>query len=409
MTDSSSINISQRRAFESSRIERAPRAENESPLLNSADSVSLGESGKNREIIDARALHSTFRSEKTNLKEGVRLDTGKSESVSTPSEDLVNRGSGVGYDECFLGEGMKVSLPSVVGEAEKQVLTIPGTDEKVRHYTHFSIVMNKERKLAFFTASNIDGPSLRTDIKRGKWEIDEVIGAENQLGNSVYSDNSLDKGHMVRRRDVVWGSKGEASRANQDTFYYTNAVPQHGSLNQHKWLELEDWLLQRADQQKKRLTVFTGPVLADSDIKYRGEKIPEDFWKIVVLERESDHKLTACAFMMSQRQYLRNVDGNKKPKGGGGESDSGGFVNTSQVAPYQVTLAEIEKLTSLDFSDLKEVDAYALFQEEQAKVGRHESSRGASPYLTNLDSSIAEEMLPELFRRYINSPDDIIL
>ncbi|MGV8124557.1 MAG: DNA/RNA non-specific endonuclease [Candidatus Xenobiia bacterium LiM19] len=409
MTDSSSINISQPRAFDRSRPERAPRPENESPLSNSTDSVSLGESRESSEKFDARTLHSTLRSEKADLKEGVRLDTGKSESAGSSTEVQANRGTGVGYDESFLGEGMRVPLPSVTGEAAEKVLTIPGTGEKVRHYTHFSIVMNKERKLAFFTASNIDGPSLRDDIKRGKWEIDEVIGAENQTGNSVYSGNSLDKGHMVRRRDVVWGSKGEASKANQETFYYTNAVPQHGELNQKKWLDLENWLLQRADQQKKRLTVFTGPVLSDGDVKYRGEKIPEDFWKIIVLERESDHKLTACAFMMSQKQFLRNVEGNKKPKGGGGESDSGDNVNTSQVAPYQVTLAEIEKLTSLDFSDLKEVDAYALFQEEQAKAGRHENSRGASPYLTSLDSSITEEIVPELFRRYINAPEDIVV
>ncbi len=376
--------------------------------MNFTDSVSLGESRDGRESFNTRSLHSQFRGEKADLKEGVRLDTGSTESASSSTEGQVKRGAGVGYNECFLGEGMKVPLPSVIGDAKEKVLTIPGTGEKVRHYTHFSIVMNKERKLAFFTASNLDGPSLRDDIKRGKWEIDEVIGAENQLGNSVYSGNSLDKGHMVRRRDVVWGSKGEASKANSETFYYTNAVPQHGDLNQNKWLDLENWLLQRADQQKKRLTIFTGPVLADSDIKYRGEKIPEDFWKIIVLERESDHKLAACAFMMTQREYLRNVEGNKKPRNGGG-SDDGENVNTSQIAPYQVTLAEIEKLTSIDFSDLKEVDAYALFQEEQAKTRKHESSRGASPYLTSLDSSITEEIVPELFRRYINAPADIII
>jgi len=408
VTDSSSINFSQSRTYDSGRLSRAPKTENVSLYPASTDTVSLGESRKGAGEFDAGKLHSAMRSEKDDLKAGVRLDTGRSESVGSSSEDRVGKGAGVGYDESFLGEGMNVPLPSVVGDAKENVLTIPGTGEKVRHYTHFSIVMNKERKLAFFTANNIDGSSLRDDIKRGKWEIDEVIGAENQLGNSVYSGNSLDKGHMVRRRDVVWGSKDEASKANQETFYYANAVPQHGALNQNKWHDLENWLLQRADQQKKRLTVFTGPVLADDDVKYRGEKIPGDFWKIIVLERESDHKLAACAFMMSQKEYLRNMEGKNRHNNQGG-SESNQFVQTSQVAPYQVTLDEIEKLTSIDFGDLKEVDAYALFQEEQAKARRSENSRGASPYLTSLDSSISEEMFPELFRRYINSPEDIVV
>jgi DNA/RNA endonuclease G (NUC1) len=329
----------------------------------------------------------------------------RTESVAETREDYGAKAQVQGYDENFLGAGMTVPLPKPTGKAAEQVLTF-GNGETVRKYTHHSIIMNKERKMCMVTADNIDGPSLRMDIDRAKWQIDPVIGAENQLGEEIYKNNVLDKGHMVRRRDVVWGDKDTAAKANMETFYYPNACPQHARLNQEKWNDLENWLLQRADKEKQRLSVFTGPVFADNDMNYRGEKIPGQFYKIVVLERESDHQVAAAAFMMSQEDLLRNVDKQKQPSGG--EHDRGETVPTEAVAPFQVTIDQIEKLTNLDFGGLKGVDAYALFQEGQ-KSQEAQQAKGTSPYSTYLADNISINDLPDLFPRYINSAQDIII
>ncbi|MFF3249309.1 DNA/RNA non-specific endonuclease [Streptomyces sp. NPDC002870] len=47
-----------------------------------------------------------------------------------------------------------------------------------------------------------------------------------RTGHPVYKNNPLDKGHLVRRLDPVWGTGREAETANSDTFHCTNAAPQ---------------------------------------------------------------------------------------------------------------------------------------------------------------------------------------
>jgi endonuclease G len=66
---------------------------------------------------------------------------------------------------------------------------------------------------------------------------------------AVYRDNDLDRGHLVRRLDPAWGaSDAEARAANDDTFHFTNASPQHREFNagQTLWAGLEDYLLSQA-------------------------------------------------------------------------------------------------------------------------------------------------------------------
>ncbi|MDQ7821250.1 MAG: DNA/RNA non-specific endonuclease [Candidatus Eremiobacteraeota bacterium] len=400
MTDSSAIGRTGAGPYYPSSREAGRRDDNEKGSVTPQDTVTLGKDpGASVKQSD---IHRAFESA---IERGPATESKNTEkSSSTEDAEALYHAFPVegGYEESFLGGDKKVPFPKMTDDTAETVLHFGREGETVRNYTHFSIVMNKDRKMALFTANNLDGKSLRDDIKRGKWEIDEIIGAENQLGDYIYSGNNLDRGHMVRRRDVVWGDRQEATRANNDTFFFPNAVPQHGSLNQNNWHDLENWLLQRADQQEKRLSVFTGPVFSSDDISYRGSQLPGEFWKIVILERESDHKLAAAAFMMSQKELIQHINNKKTPQGrGGGESQD--MVDTSAVAPYQVTIDTIEKATGLDFGDLKDIDAYALFQEEQ---GRRAGSRPAAA--TYLESDAAA-LLPELSRHFIASPGDIII
>ncbi len=55
-----------------------------------------------------------------------------------------------------------------------------------------------------------------------------VLIKKYQCGDELYIDNDLDRGHLVRRRDPVWGNSAE--EANKDTFYFTNASPQHKKI-----------------------------------------------------------------------------------------------------------------------------------------------------------------------------------
>lgn len=102
-----------------------------------------------------------------------------------------------------------------------------------------------------------------------------------QMLEAVYASNSLDRGHLARRSDLLWGTRGEATQANEDSFFFTNIAPQRDTFNQSGaagvWGRLEDALLGSAKADRQRVSVLAGPVLADGDVAYRGTLIPSSF------------------------------------------------------------------------------------------------------------------------------------
>ena len=129
--------------------------------------------------------------------------------------------------------------------------------------------MHRTRALALLTGVNVDGARLRVPERTGdRWFLDPRLPVSEQTGEAVYRDNPLDRGHLVRRRDPAWGdTDAQAKAANDDTFHYTNAAPQHHLFNAGRtlWVGLEDYVLQNAETQDLQISVFTGPVLAPDD------------------------------------------------------------------------------------------------------------------------------------------------
>jgi endonuclease G len=85
-------------------------------------------------------------------------------------------------------------------------------DETVLKYMHFSVIMNQQRRLAFVSAVNIDG-ARRVDINRDEgdsaFRTDERMASELQCANWLYKNNDLDRGHLTRRQDPLWGTEEE--------------------------------------------------------------------------------------------------------------------------------------------------------------------------------------------------------
>lgn len=270
----------------------------------------------------------------------------------TPVGELAGR---TGFSEAFLGTGpLKVALPTLSpGLAKLAVTAAPkarGTARFLLPYLHFSVATHAERRMALFTAVNIDGAQARK-VKRKEdvWSFDPRLTEGNQVGNALYAGNDLDRGHLVRRLDPVWGSEAEAATAEKDTFFYTNSTPQHSRFNQHLWLALEDYLLDHADTLDFRASVFTGPVFDDDDKAYRGVLLPQAFWKVAVMVHAERKQLTATAYIVSQADLLTNIE----------------FV-FGEFKTYQVPIRRIEALTGLRFGRLKDVDP--LGKQEAASV-----------------------------------------
>lgn len=218
-------------------------------------------------------------------------------------------------------------------------------------YTHFSVSIDPERRLAAITAVNIDGALLREVARSDDWRLDERLPATSQTGPELYAGNDLDRGHLVRRRDPVWGEPAVAAQANSDTFHYTVCAPQTATLNQSKtlWLGLEDYLLDHARQYGQRLTVFTGCLFAADDPVYRGIAIPRRFFKIGCWKHDSG--LAATGYVLDQTPSLDDI---VAPPARAGTS-------APPLGPYRtfgVPIVDIAAATALPMPDLIAADRY---------------------------------------------------
>ncbi len=241
----------------------------------------------------------------------------------------------LGYDPAFLAE--EVPLPR--GEDPALVRL---------DYTHFSVGQHTGRRLAAWTAVNIDGARL-VDVPRGDdWHLDERLPAQQQAGPELYARNDLDRGHLVRRRDPVWGDPATARAANRDTFAYTNAAPQAARFNQslELWLGLEDYLLGTVEAAATRVSVLTGCVLDAADQHYRGVQVPRRFWKVATWTDAS--RLHSTGYLLDQSPQLEDLD-----LRGLRESDEpllGAFRT------FQVPVAALAEQTGLDLGPLPGAD-----------------------------------------------------
>jgi len=180
-----------------------------------------------------------------------------------------------GYRANFLGNDA-LPLPKLstaqkkVAAKNKEAKT--GQDPYELKYHHFSVVMNGKRRLAFFSAVNIDGAESKDydrttgkitdphdDEDEGGEEGAELWFSEGRIeddqqtprdfyqgqtafdaqGNAIedkrtagHRNRMFQQGHLTRRQDPIWGDDPDLLKfANSDTFHVTNCAPQVGFFN----------------------------------------------------------------------------------------------------------------------------------------------------------------------------------
>ena len=244
-----------------------------------------------------------------------------------------------GLDENFLDQ--RVPLPG-----------LPGADTVQLPYTHFSVLMRLDKRLAAVTGLGIDGGKLMDLDRDGiNWRLDPRLREDQQTGERVYARNNIDRGHLVRRASAVWGdTRAEAAQANEDTFHYTNAAPQAAEFNQglELWLGMESYLLDHAAGHRRRIVVFTGPVFSDVDPVYRGVDIPLRFFKVAAFIHEGE--LAATGYVVDQSPQLAEMPDVPRP---------GALDDTPPLGPFrtfQAPIRDIAELTGLDLDQLVAVD-----------------------------------------------------
>jgi endonuclease G len=245
-----------------------------------------------------------------------------------------------GYDPLFLGTD--VALPTLTANALRfgKVAPVIGNANNELAYTHFSIVMNATRRLAFVTAVNIDGAqSEKFGVNRHPWFFDGRLDLTLQVDDTFYGNeptNFFDRGHLVRRLDPVWGDSATLEIANGDTFHWTNCSPQQKDFNQSQalWQGLENFILNNTNTDNLRTSVFTGPVFHVNDPWHRNVQIPQSFWKVVVVV-DVNGKMYSSAYEVSQQQLVQDIGFERLPVG--------------KYSTFQISIAELEQKTGLQF------------------------------------------------------------
>lgn len=270
-----------------------------------------------------------------------------------------------GYDRDFLSK--RVSLPKDTQRKTKQAKLI-GKTSTILNYTHFSVVFDKERRFARFTAVNIDGSRLVRNSGVDKpWRRDGRIDLPIQPDDDFYKASvapesvTFQRGHLVRRVDPSWGTAAESKRAVEDTFHFTNAAPHVGKFNDTIWGNLEDYLLEKCDKTLKRMTVFSGPIFRSTDPSNYGTErpggpytIPVDYWKVAVIQK-TPTTIAAAGFIIGHGDLLDSLQEGELVFAGLHPYSPSELIDNG----IQTTIETIEGETGLSFGTLKDFDSVA--------------------------------------------------
>jgi endonuclease G len=268
------------------------------------------------------------------------------------------------YKSDFI-DGFTIELPKIL--QHQDIAPLRSGHGHVIHYHHHSVTMNKKRKQAFFSASNIDGSTWEPIERGGSFTKDtQNLDPRFQLGDELYKaiaagkgrKNDFDEGHLTSFQEVLWGNDTEKQQAGNDTFFFTNCVPQHALLNRGAWKSLEQYITRKgSDEQDARVSVFTGPVLSSNDpffIKKVNDefiRIPVAFWKVIYYHHH--HHLNAVGFMMSHKELLLDegtvtYDKEEVQERKGIEEEDI-FMEFPKASTYQVKVELIQQITRLGF------------------------------------------------------------
>jgi endonuclease G, mitochondrial len=255
-----------------------------------------------------------------------------------------------GYNPDFLsGFSVAIPTPSTPDVADDYAPTRTGM--LVRDYTHFSLALSMNHRFARWVAWNIDGGEIKKLSRVGiNFRLDPDYEAQYQVDDDLYDNNRLDRGHIARRADLVWGSSAEAERANVDSFYFPNITPQLDDFNQEAkggiWGRLEDAIFADVDIDDLRVSLFGGPIFKPTDFPYRDVLVPRSFWKVIVYV--DNQELRAKAFVLTQDDLEAKLES----------------LGLEEFKVFQTSIADLSERIFLSFGPLAAADTIPPAREE---------------------------------------------
>lgn len=284
-----------------------------------------------------------------------------------------------GYKADFL-DGWDVPVPELNAQRRAAALQSDSGDPWIIPYYHYSLVMDRDRRLVVWAAANVNySTAARKHTKTRKqyggedWRLDPRVALEApelQIEDEHFyaPAKKIDRGHIVRREDGAWGwTVKEAEFGNSDTYHWTNCTPQSEGFNQSGksgiWGKFEEHIQREVKAVGNKMSVFAGPVLNPNDPEHGYEDgttilVPMEFWKVVacVGEENGQTKRYAYGFVFDQTEPVNRL----------------GFerMNMDDYEIYQMPLKDIAAKTGLVFDDS------LLKADVLADQGANESIRG---------------------------------
>ncbi|HLP93211.1 MAG TPA: DNA/RNA non-specific endonuclease [Saprospiraceae bacterium] len=320
----------------------------------------------NATLMASGVVQVTVQNQATNMQTG-GASVGVSGSVVDPqlmeelekatAEQQVDYSSCQGYDPAYMGVKLPLPEPNkVLRPFAAKRKDVP--EEIELKYYYYSVIQHAIRKMPMVSAINVDGdPAKRRDDseREDKWLRDVRIDLEAQLTDKFYANSGFDKGHMSRREDANYADDPEKAKLYADmTCMHTNACPQVGRLNRSSskglWGRLEKVILEKGvsveSGKQSRISVYNGPIFAESDPVFRGVQIPMEFWKMVVW-RDDKNKLKATAFKLTQVPLVTDIN-----------FEAIDVDKNIEFREFQISIEQLAALTGLDFSAYRKYDTF---------------------------------------------------
>jgi endonuclease G len=264
-----------------------------------------------------------------------------------------------GYDPKFIDGKTNIPTGILSLNQKKQLPSVSGAAKGLLNYSFFSVAYSSKRKLPFFSASNIDASKKNENTKRANgFSVDPRVKTKYQLDNGFYdlekNFTEFEIGHMASNDEMSWGATDdEAQLSAYESFHFPNSVPQAERLNSGLWRSLEQYIIKEGGNTiNKKISVFTGPVLAKRDPVYINDKtfqVPLLFWKVIVFKWKD--QLWCTGFIMSHEKRLRDdlkiLIYPKAPQKFNEKPDL--FKDYKYKQVFQVNLSLVEKHTGLKF------------------------------------------------------------
>lgn len=209
------------------------------------------------------------------------------------------------------------------------------TDEYWGKQRNYSLYWDQERQIPIWVAYPLNQKLIGNGKRSGAWQYDKFMATKKQPNlRRTYQAGSVEgyiRGHLCPSNDRT------RLGMNEQTFYFTNMVPQDPYLNSGLWAWLEEYVQQLA-LSAQDAWVVTGCIdtVATNwvtDVTRKRIAVPEAFFKAVLLRYQDDDgsgvRYEARAWIVENRSY--------------------GFSGFEQKAEaLEVSVDELEDIIGLD-------------------------------------------------------------